>query len=52
MLKTDPDCPGRGDRSRRGRYTLRVYSVNDTDELAIDVRCDIHGTIDDTTSGL
>jgi len=45
-LKTEPKC------SKNGRYEIRVKTASGTTAGATDIRCDIHGTIDDTTSGL
>lgn len=44
-LKTEPQCPGGGGYAIRIRYGPDGRTVSE-------IRCNIHATIDDTTSGL
>lgn len=45
-LKTNPTC------ARNGRYSIRVSSPSGDIVERVEIRCDLHQGIDDTTSGL
>ena len=45
-LKREPECPS------HGVYRIEVRSAEGAGRVRVDVRCDVHRGVDDTTSGL